>query len=678
MATRSDGSVIVGGEFSNCGGVKANNVALYRPATGVWESLGTGASNGTDSVVHAVEVWSEDVYVGGWFDHAGGQPMGSIAVWRQEQWQPLGSASNNGFNGPNDRVYDLVVHENHLYVGGWFGSVTGVPANNIARWDGNGGWSVLGSGSAVGANGQVIRLLSTPVGVVASGHFSQAGGQLSYRVARWHNGSWNAYSDFLNTAPTGLAWFQGQLHAGGQLALSDNAAARVIRWDGQQWKRVGLDPGTAPLDLATDGTRLYAAGAVNSFGGLSVWDGRSWTEISAASASTPCCNRINRMQRVSARWLVSGGFGSLGNVRGSGLMFLDGTAWSPTAAGTGKAPSEAVYQLAVDGSGVYATGPFHSAGGVEVNHIAHWDGDRWSALVEGQIVGLPSTPSGVLVEGQDVYVAGFYPSIGGRPFGHVARWDGQGWNPLPGESGVGVPQQAYGLKRWNGELIVAFYGTSFDNSGNLLRWNGSQWRKLVDADTQIAGVDNSVFSMVETPQGLLFVGAFQHAGGKAANGFALWDGVRWTPVGSPVSTGSFYPSAAVQTVTGAWIGGRLDSFGRVTGYLRHFGATGWSTTIPDLDNPVSSLVMHEGQLFIGGAKHIFNLTRPILWRWDGQQVREIELQSNGGYRAPYMSSLASTPAGLLVAGRFVASGEQLPTNLATWRLQDAVFANGLE
>ena len=102
------------------------------------------------------------------------------------------------------RVNALAVSGTNLYAGGYFTTAGGVPANNIAKWDGS-AWSALGSGMAW------LRSLC----LCAGGERDQ-----SLRWGRLHHGGRGA----------------GQLHRqmGRQrlvgLGLGDEAARLSMRW----------------------------------------------------------------------------------------------------------------------------------------------------------------------------------------------------------------------------------------------------------------------------------------------------------------------------------------------------------------------------------------------------------------------------------------------------------------
>ena len=69
LALTPNGDVLVGGAFTSAGGLPANNIALFNPASGSWTPLGAG----TNDAVYALALPAGgDFLVGGEFTSAGG------------------------------------------------------------------------------------------------------------------------------------------------------------------------------------------------------------------------------------------------------------------------------------------------------------------------------------------------------------------------------------------------------------------------------------------------------------------------------------------------------------------------------------------------------------------------------------------------------------------------------
>lgn len=121
MAEGNDGLIYLGGSFSVCGDVAANNIVAYDPVTNQFAPLGEGPSNGVSSTVWAIEVVDDQVYVGGNFSFAGGLLARRVAIWDGAGWQPVG---NNEFI--RGSVLALHWYEGALYAGGGFTQIGAV------------------------------------------------------------------------------------------------------------------------------------------------------------------------------------------------------------------------------------------------------------------------------------------------------------------------------------------------------------------------------------------------------------------------------------------------------------------------------------------------------------------------------------------------------------------------
>src|SRR5689334_7161244 len=78
--------VVAGGYFTVAGGVVANSIAAYDPATGQWSAMGSGVNN----YVRALAVLPNgNLIAGGDFTTAGGAAANYIARWDGASWSPL-------------------------------------------------------------------------------------------------------------------------------------------------------------------------------------------------------------------------------------------------------------------------------------------------------------------------------------------------------------------------------------------------------------------------------------------------------------------------------------------------------------------------------------------------------------------------------------------------------------
>mgnify|MGYP003590004362 CR=1 FL=1 len=154
IAEATNGDVYAGGTFTMA---TSNGLAWHiaRWDGTEWRAMGTGLSGRwgreTTTRVYAVACGPDgSVYVGGSFTNAGGVAAYGIARWDGAQWWPLGA-------GVSSTVHALTFHEGMLYAGGEFNYAGGTRVNRLACWDGTNWWPV-GPGTSNGVNGTVAAL----------------------------------------------------------------------------------------------------------------------------------------------------------------------------------------------------------------------------------------------------------------------------------------------------------------------------------------------------------------------------------------------------------------------------------------------------------------------------------------------------------------------------------------
>ena len=198
MAVGADGSLYAGGVFTTAGGAPASNIARWGGST--WSALGSGVIS-----IGALAVGADgSLYAGGRFVTAGGTPASNIARWDGSAWSALGSGVEG--DGVSVGISALAVGaDGSLYAGGGFATVSGVPASSVARWDGS-TWSALGSGVQLGS-GEDAYVIALAVGADGSlyvgGYFTTAGGAPANRIARWDGSAWSPLGSGINPPSSG-------------------------------------------------------------------------------------------------------------------------------------------------------------------------------------------------------------------------------------------------------------------------------------------------------------------------------------------------------------------------------------------------------------------------------------------------------------------------------------------
>jgi hypothetical protein len=395
----------------NIGPVKANYVAKWNGSA--WSALGSGMSG----TVSALGLSGTDLYAGGYFTTAGGVTVNRVAKWNGSAWSALGSGVG-GLDYPV--VSALAVAGTDLYAGGWFTTAGGVTVNGIAKWDGS-AWSALGSGMSGGYNGTYVEVLAVSgTDLYAGGEFYTAGGVPATNIAKWNGSAWSVLGSGVDGWVEALAVRGTDLYAAGGFTTAGGVPANYIgKWDGSAWLPLGSGMGGPwpwVTALAVGGTDLYAGGYFTTAGGVAAtrvakWDGSAWSPLGEGIGKLPeyYQERVYALA-VSGTDLYAGGwFAGAGGVWANCIARWDGSAWSALGSGMGGVEYPSVSALAVSGTNLYVGGYFTTAGGVPAYCIAQWDGGAWSAMgsgMDGNVWDLAADDAGHLFVGGSFYYAG--------------------------------------------------------------------------------------------------------------------------------------------------------------------------------------------------------------------------------------------------------------------------------
>lgn len=337
-----------------------------------------------------------------------------------------------------------------LYAGGSYGSIGGVPANRIAKWDGA-AWSALGSGLS---NAECYALASFQGSLFAAGYFDAAGGVPgTAKLARFGGGQWhsvNAQLELFSNQLWGLTtWDDGNgesLYIAGNFQnIGGTDASFIARFDGTNFFPLGATPiaGNVPLIVfdshAHDdgsGSALYIGGRFTSVDGVGAsriarWNGTSWSDVGGGVAGTGVATSIMTMVTFDdgtgpALYVGGQSFTSAGGVPALRVAKWDGTQWS--AVGDGFADG-IVWKLAVfnDGEGdkLYAFGTFTASGSTPLQRMARFNGTSWEsfATANNSLFDAISLP-GDVGEGDRLVVGGSFTDVSGNALNRIATYLG--------------------------------------------------------------------------------------------------------------------------------------------------------------------------------------------------------------------------------------------------------------
>jgi hypothetical protein len=604
------------------------------------------ASPGTDNTVWALAVDSNNnVYVGGDFTRIFNVTANRVARWDGNSWSPLGSATQNGVNSS---VFALTAIGTDLYVGGNFTTASdstqlNISTNRIARWSTTSNtWSPLGSPSQNGVNGAVFALMAMGTDLYVGGPFTAASDSTLFNLSTQHIARWNIGSN--NWSSLGSATQNGV--------------------NGAVWA------------LAVIGTDLYAGG-----------------EFNIASDSTQPGISANQI----ARWSTTS------------------NSWSPLGVGLLNGVSSLVTSLAALGTDLYVGGTFFTATdstqlNIPVNHLARWSttSNTWSPLGSPSQNGinLGGQVNALALVGTDLYVGGDFISASSATqlntsVNRVARWSttSNSWSPLGSPTQNGVSNRVNALAGVSldlfvgGEFSTASDGTQVNISVNrITRWSNTSntWSlQVTPAQNGVAGT--SVNALVVIGTDLYVGGAFSFVGNVAAINVARWDGVSWSPLGSPTQNGVTGGQVKAFTVLGTdlFVGGSFtvtsDSI-QPSLSVNHIAC--WSTASNNwsplgspsqngVNNSVFALSMAGTDLYVGGNfttasdSTQLNISTNRIARWSTTSNTWSPLGSpaqNGMNLGGQVNALALVGTDLYVGGSFPAASDGTQINISVNRI----------
>ncbi len=148
----------------------------------VWHSVGNGIVGGF-SGAGTMAVYQGDLYFGGVFNTAQGNPGNAVARWDGNQWKD----ASPGMTSQNAIIFDLEVYDGYLYACGQFTTMGGYPISSIARWDGQQWCGLIQEFEPWGASVLAMAVYNNELYI--GGNFVSLDGDTVNRIAKWVGGN---------------------------------------------------------------------------------------------------------------------------------------------------------------------------------------------------------------------------------------------------------------------------------------------------------------------------------------------------------------------------------------------------------------------------------------------------------------------------------------------------------
>ncbi len=374
-----------------------------------------------------------------------------LRVNAQNCWSPLGSGIGTPANPGG--VFTSTVYNGNLIVAGAFDTVGGIPAANIAMWNGT-SWSALGSGIKFRTHvwnytGGIVHSLAVYNGeLYATGTFDTAGGIQANSIAKWDGNSWSAVgggipgfallgpNDTTGTVVNAMAVYNGELYVGGSYTLAGGVSVSdIAKWNGSSWSAVGAGIGNTQLptqstvtSLTVINNKLYAGGGFQNASGVSAiniaaWDGNAWTALGAGVGNdTAGLGSVTSIVSYQGD-IYAAVAGNDPNVNPDfSIEKWDGTSWSSVVGGpgTGVYYDGYIFALLPFNGNLVADGYFTVIGNdSSAASLAQYNGTGWSTLATGTDT---SEYFSLINYNDHLYVEGVYVTIGGISASGIAEY----------------------------------------------------------------------------------------------------------------------------------------------------------------------------------------------------------------------------------------------------------------
>ena len=276
----------------------AHRIASYNLTTGLISAAGAVVASTTSANYAELRVFNDIMYLLIPASRVSTSMVGSIAKLNGDLFESM----HGGFDrdrhqsvmGFQPSLAATVYVNGTLYAGGSF-SMQGERqhANNVARYDPETGWSVLGNGLF---DGTVSTMVDLDGFLLVGGTFTRSWNRTSggdvvslNGLALWNGDEWLAPFPTLSASAVVTSivvdWNGSRRYVfvGGRFSTAGTVACNnVCMWDGEKWNALGLGVAyetTTPIinDMKLYGGRLYVGGYFNSAGGIVVRNLAVWT-----------------------------------------------------------------------------------------------------------------------------------------------------------------------------------------------------------------------------------------------------------------------------------------------------------------------------------------------------------------------------------------------------------------
>jgi hypothetical protein len=192
----------------------------------------------SSNAVHLMTKYNGEYYMSGGIYNPADFSFKTFQKWNGLSWVDIPGATANPGTEPNFVVRKFMEYNNELYISGYFFSDYGAPGNCIAKFDGT-NWYNLGGGvawtlsSPTSGNPRITDFTFYHGELYVVGLFNYAGGVPAQNIAKWDGTDWCGLGSSIDNGINAIEVYNDTLYIGGGFRTIDGDSVNFIaKWTG--------------------------------------------------------------------------------------------------------------------------------------------------------------------------------------------------------------------------------------------------------------------------------------------------------------------------------------------------------------------------------------------------------------------------------------------------------------
>ncbi len=264
-------------------------------------------------------IFNDKLYSGGeLLENSGYVLLKNLVHWNDTSWLPVGEIGN-----PNSIVYAMEEYNEMLFIGGAFTVIGSEEFDHIAAWDGE-QWQHVDVGFGGTMTG-VEDLVVYNGELIAGGMIAVPGGALDY-IAAYDGTEWKDIGNGVSDCVYGLCTdtINNFLYAGGVFTFVDDSfyANGIARWNGFYWENVCEfnDVICGPLEMCFYRNKLFAGGIYingsDTINGIAYFENDKWHPLNVLDGTN---GGVHALSEYKDELYIGGIFTQAGGQPATGL-----------------------------------------------------------------------------------------------------------------------------------------------------------------------------------------------------------------------------------------------------------------------------------------------------------------------------------------------------------------------